>query len=191
MMFSLSFYFQGHHFRIAALPGHPYITEMTPEGFSDGTVTFKMKGLFAEVFNHLQVSEAFREEINNLSLCILYDYLTGILLQGIMNFTYTLFKPSDGKWGIIQPDSTWNGMVGELANKEIDIAPAPFSVTKERSAVLTFATPIAQMHRTLFIKNPAEKYNFLAYIEPMRWLVWVGMFGLLITVPPLLYMSIR
>ena len=166
---------------------------MTPEGFSDdGTATFRMKGLFAEVFDNLQVSEDLSEVINNLHLCILYDYLTRFfLLKSIMNFTYTLMKPSDGKWGSIQPDGTWSGIIGELVNQKIDIGPAPLKVTEQRSADMAFASPVTQIYHTLFIKNPAEKFNFLAYIEPMQWLVWVGLFVFLATVPPLLYLSIR
>ena len=35
----------------------PYITEMIPAGFSEGGImTYKMTGLFAEVFDNLQVS---------------------------------------------------------------------------------------------------------------------------------------
>jgi hypothetical protein len=48
-----------------------------------------------------------------------------------MNFTYTLIKPPDGQWGSIQADGTWSGMVNLLANQEIDIATAPFTLTEE------------------------------------------------------------
>ena len=79
-----------------------------------------------------------------------------------MNFTYTVIQPPDGQYGVIQPDGTWSGMVKLLANKEIDIATTPFSVTKSRSAVITFASPITEIYHTLFIKNPAETLNFMA-----------------------------
>ena len=112
-------------------------------------------------------------------------------LQEIMNFTYTLIKPSDGKWGAIQPDGTWNGMIDLLADQEIDIAPAPFTVTEKRSTVVTFASPITEVFHTLFVKNPAESYNVMAYINPMHWFAWICLFVLLATVPPLLYLAIR
>ena len=108
-----------------------------------------------------------------------------------MNFTYTLIKPPDGQWGSIQADGTWSGMVNLLANQDVDIATAPFTVTEERSVVMTFASPITQIYHTLFIKNPAENMNLLAYIKPMNWLAWIGLFVLLATVPPLLYLAIR
>ena len=106
-----------------------------------------------------------------------------------MNFTYTLIKPPDGQWGTIQPDGTWSGMVGLIITQDIDIA--AFTVTQERSTVISFATPIMEMYHTLFIKNPAESYNLMAYIKPMHWLSWIFLIVLLATVPPLLYLAIR
>ena len=108
-----------------------------------------------------------------------------------MNFTYTLIKPPDGQWGAIQPDGTWNGMISLLANQDIDIAANEFTVTQVRSTVMTFANPITQIYHALFIKNPAETFNIMAYIEPMHWLTWVGVFVLLATMPPLLYLAVR
>ena len=147
------------------MPSNPYVTGMIPAGFStDGSMTYRFTGFFAEIYDNL---------------------------QGIMNFTYEVIKPPDRQWGAIQPDGAWNGMVNLLANQDIDIAPAPFSVTKSRSTVMTFASSITEVYFTLFIKNPAENFNVMAYIEPMHWLAWVGMLVSLATVPPLLYLAVR
>ena len=108
-----------------------------------------------------------------------------------MNFTYTLIKPHDGQWGTLQPDGTWSGMVNLLANQDIDIAATLFAVTKERSTVISFTDTISESYHSLFIKNPAETFNLMAYIEPMHWLTWIGLFVLLATVPPLLYLAVR
>ena len=108
-----------------------------------------------------------------------------------MNFTYTLIKPPDGQWGTLQPDGTWSGMVNLLANQDIDIAATLFAVTKERSTVVAFTDTISESYHSLFIKNPAETFNLMAYIEPMHWLTWIGLFVLLATVPLILYLTIR
>ena len=108
-----------------------------------------------------------------------------------MNFTYTLIKPPDGQWGTLQPDGTWSGMVNLLANQDIDIAATLFAVTEERSTVMTFTNTISESYHSLFIKNPAETFNLMAYIDPMHWLTWMGLFVLLATVPPLLYLAVR
>ena len=108
-----------------------------------------------------------------------------------MNFTYRLIKPPDGQFGTIQPDGTWSGMVNLLANQDIDIAATLFAVTEERSTVMTFTNTISESYHSLFIKNPAETFNLMAYIDPMHWLTWIGLFVLLATVPPLLYLAVR
>ena len=108
-----------------------------------------------------------------------------------MNFTYTLIKPPDGNWGAIQADGSWNGMVNLLAKEDIDIATTDFTITHERSAVMTFATPITQIYHALFISNPAETFNYMAYIEPIHLLSWVVIFILILCLPPLLFMATR
>ena len=108
-----------------------------------------------------------------------------------MNFTYTVIQPPDGQWGSIQPDGTWSGMVKLLANQDVDIAATPFAVSQQRNTVISFASPIYDVYWSLFIKNPAEIFNSMAYIEPMHWLAWTFMFVFLATLPPLLYLPIR
>ena len=34
--------------------------------------------------------------------------------QEILNFTFTIEKPTDGEWGVLQKDGSWSGMVGML-----------------------------------------------------------------------------
>ena len=120
------------------------------------------------------------------------DHLTGFIsLQEIMNFTYTVIVPPDGEYGVIQPDGRWSGMVKLLANQEVDIATADFAVSQERSTVITFGSQMFEVYYALFIKNPNEIFNTMAYIEPMHWLASVGMLVLLATVPPLLYLAVR
>ena len=42
---------------VTTLPSKPYITEMKPVGLTaDGGITYVMTGMFAEIFDNLQVS---------------------------------------------------------------------------------------------------------------------------------------
>ena len=58
---------------VATLPAQPFIAEMIPVGFTDdGSMTFRMTGVFAEVFNNLQVCEAdVKEVMTNLPFGII------------------------------------------------------------------------------------------------------------------------
>ena len=52
----------------------------------------------------------------------------------------------------------------------IDIAPAEFTITASRSKAVDFNLPIAESHQKLFVKNPAESFNWTAYFVPLEWL---------------------
>ena len=58
---------------VATLPAQPYVTETIPIGLTDdGSMTFRMTGFFAEVFDNLQVCEAdFKEVMTNLPFGII------------------------------------------------------------------------------------------------------------------------
>ena len=108
-----------------------------------------------------------------------------------MNFTYTLVRPPDGHYGSLQPDGSWSGMIRQLADGEADIAPVPFTITESRSTVVTFASPINMIYFSLFIKNPAETFNYTAYIEPIHWTGCVAILVMIFVVPPLLFTGVR
>ena len=108
-----------------------------------------------------------------------------------MNFTYDLIQPPDGQWGAIQSDGTWTGMVNLLQNQIIDIAATDFTVTEEKSAVMTFANPITQIYHALFMKNPTETFNYRAYTEPIHWIAWVGLLVFIAVVPSLLFLTTK
>ena len=42
-------------------------------------------------------------------------------MQDILNFTYTLKKPSDGQYGAINSDGLWTGMIGEVQAEKADM----------------------------------------------------------------------
>ena len=44
---------------------------------------------------------------------------------------------------------TWNGLVGELTRREIDIAAVPLSFTKSRSAVIEYSNGMGLQRKTL------------------------------------------
>lgn len=58
-------------------------------------------------------------------------------LQGLMNFTYQITFPPDMGWGTFK-NGKWNGMIRQLVDDEIDIAPAEFTITQSRSQGVDF-----------------------------------------------------
>ncbi|CAH1794108.1 unnamed protein product, partial [Owenia fusiformis] len=56
-------------------------------------------------------------------------------------FDYTIKEPADKKFGNLQEDETWSGMIGELIDRTADMAVGPISITSERETVVDFTTP--------------------------------------------------
>ena len=68
-------------------------------------------------------------------------------------------------------------------------ATTDFTVTLERSAVMTFANPITQIYHSLFIKNPTGTFNYMAYIEPLHYKGWIMIAVFAILTPPFLHIT--
>ena len=54
---------------------------------------------------------------------------------------------------------------------------------------MTFAQPITQIYHSLFIKNPTGTFNYVAYIEPLQYMSWIGIGLFVILTPPFMYFS--
>ncbi|XP_069982157.1 probable glutamate receptor [Penaeus vannamei] len=115
------------------------------------------------------------------------------ILAKSMNFTYSFQRPPDGAWGGRLPDGSYNGMVGMVSRKEVDLGLGPFGMSTVRAAVVDFTKPILiDYARILGGKGRAEidPWGFLLPLTPE---VWAGLaaLGLLVilTVALLSYLS--
>ena len=43
-----------------------------------------------------------------------------VTISDILNFDYTIRNPEDGKWGHVETDGTWSGIVGDAAKGIFD-----------------------------------------------------------------------
>ena len=84
-------------------------------------------------------------------------------LQKVLNFTIVLKTPNDGKWGTQVSDNTdnktWNGMILELLNDEIDICTSGLSITFDRAEASDFRYLVA-------LVSHAKYFIFVPLVEP-------------------------
>lgn len=59
-----------------------------------------------------------------------------------LNFTYVYVLSVDNGTGSINPDGSWNGLIGMLLRKEINVAVSEFTVTEIRTHFVDFSVPI-------------------------------------------------
>ncbi|KAK7493309.1 hypothetical protein BaRGS_00015435 [Batillaria attramentaria] len=65
---------------------------------------------------------------------ILIDLLHELCLR--LNFTYVIVEAPDNNYGKLLDNGQWNGLIGMLTRKEIDIAVTGFRLTSQRAAVV-------------------------------------------------------
>jgi len=73
-----------------------------------------------------------------------------------------------------------------LNNDEIDIAAADFTITSDRSRVVDFLPVLIESFIQVFIANPADRQNWMAFIEPVTWQAWLGVIAFLVLAPPII-----
>ena len=55
----------------------------------------------------------------------------------ILNFTYNIENPPDGKWGHIEPDGRWNGLVYHVSQDSADLIICDVFIVYGRQSVRT------------------------------------------------------
>ncbi|CAC5406414.1 unnamed protein product [Mytilus coruscus] len=86
-----------------------------------------------------------------------YSGITIELLKELsysLNFTYEIKPPPDGKWGVGSDNNTWNGMIGQLQRREIDMIAAPLGIQSHRETVMDFTHPYYYEFSAILMKKP-------------------------------------
>ena len=81
-----------------------------------------------------------------------------MIMKSRLNFTFTLHKPKDNKWGGKEAGRKlgWNGMIGDIAEGIVDFGIGPFTSTPQRNEVVTFSIGNLDVVKTFFIKRASK-----------------------------------
>ncbi|CAL4202702.1 unnamed protein product, partial [Meganyctiphanes norvegica] len=94
-------------------------------------------------------------------------------IKAIVGFEYEIQEAPDGKFGTMDDNNNWNGMIKELIDKRADIALAPLSVMAERENVVDFTVPYYDLVGITILmlkpKVPTSLFKFLTVLEAEVW----------------------
>ena len=100
---------KGHEFQIATNPwSHHVLGDLIPEE-EGGTPSNKYKDYWGYEISLLKT------------------------LSGILDFKYNISNPPDGKWGHIEADGSWSGLVNHAATNQVDFVICDVFVTYTRN----------------------------------------------------------
>ncbi|XP_045123554.1 glutamate receptor ionotropic, kainate 4-like [Portunus trituberculatus] len=78
------------------------------------------------------------------------------ILQGRLNFTYEWKRSPDGEWGVVAPDGSWSGMIGQLVRGDADVIVGSVDFTSERARAIDFVVPIVYSSFRLLVRQPTS-----------------------------------
>ncbi|XP_045585173.2 ionotropic receptor 25a isoform X1 [Procambarus clarkii] len=112
-----------------------------------------------------------------------YGYCIDLIneIKLIVNFEYEISEAPDGKFGTMDDNQQWNGMIKQLVDKQADIALAPLSVMAERENVVDFTVPYYDLVGITIlmkkVKLPTSLFKFLTVLEPEVWICILVAYG--------------
>ena len=54
---------------------------------------------------------------------------------------------------------------------------------------MTFLESLVKIYHSIFIQNPKEGINMMAYVQPLHRVSWLAIFAFCLATPPLLFLS--
>ncbi|XP_046558078.1 glutamate receptor ionotropic, kainate glr-3-like [Haliotis rubra] len=100
------------------------------------------------------------------------------ILAKTLNFSYIIRPPADKQWGL-EVDGVWNGMVGQLQRKEVDLVAADLSVHEDRIAVMDFIMPpiMYSYVEVMYKKVDDDANQWLLLAKPFKLEVFLLIFA--------------
>ncbi|XP_066269429.1 glutamate receptor ionotropic, delta-2-like [Branchiostoma lanceolatum] len=110
-------------------------------------------------------------------------------LSKTLNFSFVVYGVADKKYGAPRPDGTWNGMIGDVVNKQADVAIAAMTITKEREKVVDFPKRYMDQSFGILMKKPKDNTrNVFGFMGPFTPEVWACIGGSVVIVGVFLYL---
>ncbi len=102
-------------------------------------------------------------------------------MADMSNFTVEWVIPPDGAYGSQISDGSWNGMIGLLQEKQVDMSAALLSLSLSRNEVISYLSPYLESKSTFLVHDKTLKatsgsINVSGYISVFDDSAWVCFF---------------
>ncbi|CAL4058607.1 unnamed protein product, partial [Meganyctiphanes norvegica] len=101
---------------------------------------------------------------------IMWDLL--VMLSARIGFRFEILRPPDGKWGLELSNGSWNGMLGMIHRKEVEMAIGPFAVSYARSRIVDYPAPLFILPHRLYLPRPTGQSDLSDYVKLFHPTVW-------------------
>nr|XP_015824185.2 probable glutamate receptor [Nothobranchius furzeri] len=92
-----------------------------------------------------------------------------------LGFTYRVQMVKDHRYGAMDANGNWNGMIGEIIRGEADLAVAPLTVTAVREHVVDMTTPFIHTGLSFIMrKSSSSGSSAFSLLSPFSSDMWAG-----------------
>uniref|UniRef100_A0A665VRP3 Glutamate receptor n=1 Tax=Echeneis naucrates TaxID=173247 RepID=A0A665VRP3_ECHNA len=109
-------------------------------------------------------------------------------LSNYLGFKYEIYIAPDHKYGSLQPDGQWNGLMGELVFKRADVGLSALTITPERESVVDFTTRYMDYSVGVLLRKAERTVDMFACLAPFDLSLWACIAGTVLLVGILVYL---
>ncbi|MPC24171.1 glutamate receptor ionotropic, kainate 1-like [Portunus trituberculatus] len=95
------------------------------------------------------------------------------ILSSVLNFDYEFVRPVDRVWGGPDANGSWNGLLGLLQRREVELAVGPFGVTNQRETVCDFSDAFYSENNAILMVRPTLQNDVAGFAKPFANEVWL------------------
>uniref|UniRef100_A0A8C4HWJ7 Glutamate receptor n=1 Tax=Dicentrarchus labrax TaxID=13489 RepID=A0A8C4HWJ7_DICLA len=109
-------------------------------------------------------------------------------LSNYLGFKYEIYVAPDHKYGSLQSDGQWNGLMGELVFKRADVGLSALTITPERESVVDFTTRYMDYSVGVLLRKAERTVDMFACLAPFDLSLWACIAGTVLLVGILVYL---
>uniref|UniRef100_A0A671UKM3 Glutamate receptor n=1 Tax=Sparus aurata TaxID=8175 RepID=A0A671UKM3_SPAAU len=109
-------------------------------------------------------------------------------LSNYLGFKYEIYVAPDHKYGSLQPDGQWNGLMGELVFKRADVGLSALTITPERESVVDFTTRYMDYSVGVLLRKAERTVDMFACLAPFDLSLWACIAGTVLLIGILVYL---
>ncbi|XP_067118907.1 glutamate receptor U1-like [Centruroides vittatus] len=99
--------------------------------------------------------------------------ILSIVAQKLKNIKFEFVQPIEKTFGSKLKDGSWNGIIGRVQRKEVDLSTLSLCVTYDRFQVVDFTIPVTGDKVVFIVSSPKQLSKLTAIIRPFSLKTWI------------------
>ncbi|XP_021924650.1 glutamate receptor ionotropic, kainate 4-like [Zootermopsis nevadensis] len=114
------------------------------------------------------------------------------ILQGIMNFSTSYYTAADSAFGVEMVNGRWNGLLGMIDRKEIDVISTDILMDRKRLGIVNFMNPLFEVRTYMFIRSPKKSdMDWENFLKPFSTGLWMAILGVILVLSVFYFIGIK